>query len=74
MFEPLNHQISRVTAGYSGIGSAAPAVKLARIPSKFPLIVTCAVPEGPLPIHRPGEGQKSPADTSDTAGTHQKLI
>jgi hypothetical protein len=25
MFEPLNHQISRVTAGYSGIGSAAPA-------------------------------------------------
>ena len=49
MFEPLNHQISRVTAGYSGIGSAAPAVKLARIPSKFPLIVTCAVPEGPPP-------------------------
>jgi len=41
--------LSRVTAGYSGIASTAPDIKVARKTSSFPSIVTCAVPSGPTP-------------------------
>ena len=66
--------LSRVTAGYSGIASTAPDIKVARKTSSFPSIVTCTLPSGPTPNSKAGGGQKPAADTSDTAGTHQKLV
>ena len=42
---------------------------LSLIPDRIPDRI-----QGVPPFHRHGGGQKSPADTSGTAGTHQKLI